>query len=432
MKPNANMALSNDEHSMIFSNHFGIHFLPKGQGSTPTNDYGLIFTCTVQMTSAFVLAMAGMVLPMPFYFLCWACVVAIILCRVVTVIIFLMAVIKGRYMNAFYRSSFFFWGWWPFWLLITTVGATILGAEIGGYVWKDCLGPYFELKKLQKYSGINPDHVPGSRIQDAGLVDFTNLAEMDRAKGGCYLSKGNTYCIAPIVNGGEVQYGLAGTPRTGSFDYFAVGTNCCPCPNRDFQCGEWNNPIASGGIRSLDIESRPYYKLALDDWEASYQKKAKNPIFFEWVQDAEWKWKGMWNQALHIGCLSIACGFSIALSIAFLLDKFLQILWQNDIVSPRACFAPPGGYDSLVELLLPKMYYRYQQEQAEIAAMPVSAEWKPQRGPGSGGDDKQVAQEYGANENSMTGQMYGSFMTPPGAQLGSTGPPPFSTAGLGY
>lgn len=430
MKPSANMALSNDEHSMIFSNHFPVAFAPKGQGSAPTNDYNLILTCTVQIASAFLFAMFGMLLPAPWGYLCWAGVFLILFFRVATILVFLMAVVKGRYMHEFYRSSFFFWGWWPMWLFITTAAATVIGYLIGSHVETNFLGPYFELKKLQKYSDINPEHVPGERIQDAGLVDFTNFVEMDRAKGGCYMNKGNTYCIAPIVNGGEVKYGMEGMPRTGSFDYFAVGVNCCPCPNRDFQCGEWRNPIASGGIRSLDVKARPFFQLALDDWQASYQKTAKNPMFFEWVQDAEWTWKGMWNRSLHIVLLSTACTISIALSIGFLLDKFLQILWQQDIVAPRSCFAPAYGLDGVTELLLPKMFYRYQQEQQQIASMPVSVEWKPQRGPGSAGDDSKVAQQYGATE-SMTNKALEAFMTPPGADVGSVRMPG-SNYGLGY
>lgn len=397
MKPKAaNMALTTDEHSMIFSHHFGIAFRPTGQGSAPSNDYGMILTATVQISSAFLLAMAASCLSFPLSLFCWVAVGLILFFRFITFVLFLMAAFGGKYLKEFYRSSLFFWGWWPVFLLVSTAGAAVCGQQIGSYIETTCLGPYFELKKLQAYKGINPDYIPGSRIQDAGLVDFTEFVELDRAKGGCYMAQGNTYCVSPIVNGGEVKYGLAGSPRSGSYDYFAVGVNCCACPNRDFKCGEWNNPIASGGLRSLDEKSRPFFKLALDDWQASYQKTARNPMFFEWVQDAEWAWKGLWNRALHVGCLAAACGVSIALSVGFFLDKILQMLWQRDIVAPRSCFAPAHGFDRWTELLLPKMYYRYVQEQQEIAAMPVTAEWKPQRGPGSAKEDAQVAKHYGA------------------------------------
>lgn len=426
---NKNMALTNDEHSMIFSNHFGIHFAPKGQGSTPSNDYNQILTCAVQISSAFLFTVAACILPAPFNILCWACLACILICRVITVVLFLLAVVKNKYLHEFYRSSLFFWGWWPMWLLVTVSGATAVGFLTGSYLWNDCLGPYFELKKLQKYKDINPEHIPGSRLQDAGLVDFTNFVEMDRSKGGCYMNQGNTYCLAPIVNGGEVKYGMQGTPRTGSFDYFAVGINCCSCPNRDFQCGDWRNPIASGGIRSLDARARPFYQLALDDWQASYQKSSKSPLFFEWVQDAEWAWKGMWNRALNVGVMAASCGVAVAISLAFMLDKILQMLWHKDIVAPRACFAPAYGTDALAQVFLPKMYYRQQQEQQEIASMPVKAEWKAERGPGTNAEDGVIGgQGYGA-AGMLGSAMFDAAMAPPGADFRSS---PVANYGVGY
>jgi len=403
MKPNTNMALSNDEHAMIFSHNFSIAFAPKGQGSAPSNDYDQILFCAVQMTGAFLFSMLGMILPMPWNVICFAFVFCILFFRLLTILVFFAAVLKGRYTNKFYRSALYFWGWWPMWIMVTTLGAAVLGYSLGDWLWKSNLGPYFNLKKYQKYTDINPEHVPGERIQDAGLVEFTQFAEMDRSKGGCYMHKGDTYCVAPIVNGGQVSYGMSGLPRTGSYDFFAVGVNCCPCPNRDFQCGAWDNPIASGGLRSLDEKSRPFFRLALDDWQASYKKTAKNPLFFEWVQDAEWSWKGMWNRALYVGCMAAACGVSLAITVAFLLDKLLQILWLHEIVAPRSCFAPVYGLDGLTQLLLPKMYYRYQQEQQEIAKMPLGEDWKPQRGPGA--EDNNLKQDYGAM-NSLPGQAF--------------------------
>jgi len=411
--------LTNDEHSLIFSNHFGIHFLPKGTGSAAKNDYNLILTCAIQLSFAFFFALVACILPFPWSLVCWICVGLILFFRLITVVVFFYAVLAGRYTKRFYWSSIVFWGWWPMTLFLFSVTATILGALIGDYLWSTCWGPYYELKKLQEYKDINPGNIPGVRIQDAGLVTFTDFVEMDRSKGGCFMNKGNTYCVAPIVNGGEVKYGLSGTPRTGAYDYFAVGINCCTCPNRDFQCGDWRNPLANGGIRSLDYKSRPYYSLALDDWKSSYGKNVKNPLFFEWVQGPEWVWKGMWNRGLQIFWLSVAAAVSMGLSIGFLLDKVLQVLWQNDIVAPRACFAPAPFCEDVTQLLLPKMFYRYQQEQADIAAMPVSAEWKAQRGPGSAGDDKRLAEDYGAmNPNALTRGALQSVLAPPGAPTG--------------
>lgn len=314
-------------------------------------------------------------------------------------------------------------------MLVFCFASTFLGYVTGSLLWANYLHPYIELKHLQMYRDINPAHVPGVRLQDAGLVDFQNFVGIDRGKGGCFLNRGDTYCVAPIVWDGtsapQVHYDLQGMPQTGSFDYFAVGKNCCPCPNRDFQCGDWDNPLAYGGVRSLDVESRPYYKLALENWQASYGKTARTPIFFDWVQGPEWVWKGLWNRFFQLGWLAAAAAVSFGLSIGFLLDKILQVLWQHDIITPRATFAPAPFWEFLTMLLLPKMFFRYNQEQAEIAAMPISAEWHAERGPGSVAEDKKVAQQYGGTgtSNMMMRGAIGSMIAPPGAPMGSVAAP---------
>jgi len=415
--------LTNDEYSMVFSNHFGLHFRGKGKSSAPENDYALILTCAIQCSFAFIFSMLACIAPFPLTLLCGICVVLILFFRVLTTGVFFWAVIAGRYTRRFYATSVVFWGWWPCWLLLLSFTSTVLGLLIGNYFWSQLLGPYYELKGLQMYKDINPHNIPGERVQDAGLVDFTQFVEPDRNKGGCFMDKGNTYCISPIVLNGEVTNGLASAPRTGSYDYFAVGINCCSCPNRDFQCGDWRNPLADGGIRSLDHKSRPQYNLALDDWRASYGKTAKHPLFFEWVQGPEWVWKGMWNRFLQLFWLSVAAAFSIGLSIGFLLDKFQQVLWAHDVITPRAVFAPGPGAEYLTLLLLPKMFLRYNEEQGEIADMPVGDEWREQRGPGSAGDDKALAQEYGAMSggNRMAMGAMNSVLAPPGSTMGGGG-----------
>jgi len=386
--------LTNDEYSMIFSNHFGIGFKPAGKDPY-SNDYALIFSTACQVSSAFIFAMAACMVSAPYSVFCWAVVACMIISRVVTFSVFLMAVLRGRYYKSFYQSSVMYWGWWPTWLLVFGLAGVFLGATTGSWLWSTALGPFYELQKLQKYRDINPEAVPGERIVDAGLVDFTPFVEMDRAKGGCFMNAGNTYCVAPIVNGGEVKYGTAGVPQTGSYDYFAVGINCCSCPNRDFQCGEWQNPLANSGIRSLDTKSRPYYQLALDDWQASYGKSAKHPMFFDWVQNAEFKWKEMYAKAISKCFMALAAAVSCAMILGFLLDKLLQTLGQWDYVSARVPLAPAPGLEVMTEVLLPKMFYRYMQEQTEIAAMPVSAEWKAQRGEDQK-EDNELAGQYGA------------------------------------
>lgn len=411
--------LSHDEYSLVYTNHFPVRF-QKGGAKTQT-DYSLMlgFGCLAFFCCLF--ALGACLLPWLFAVLCFAILFCIIFHRLLTLVVFAAAVILGQYTKKFYRSSVIWFGWWPFWLCVVSVLAAAVGYLTGKYLWSDFLGPYYEYKRLQMYRGINPNVIPGERIQDSGLVDFTSNAQIDRSKGGCFMDRGDTYCIAPIVDGGVVQYDLQGIPRTGSYDYFAVGINCCSCPNHDFQCGEWKNPFARGGMRSLDYKARPFYKLALGDWEAAYQKASKQPLFFDWVEQPEYVWKKMWNQTLYVSIYALAFALAIGITIGLVVDKMLQLLWYNEIVVPRACIAPAPGMTLITAALLPRMYADYQDEQMSIACMPVSAEWKPLEDP-NGKDEQRKRFGYAATQearNELEADVVQSIMAPPGAD--STG-----------
>merc|ERR1740130_1896233 len=136
---------------MIFSNHFGIGFKSPNTGK--------------------VCAMLGCMLQFPFSLLCWLCVGCILFFRALTVVLFAWTVVRGKYLRNFYASSIMFWGYWPISLFCCCIAATVLGAVTGDYLWNTALNPYLELKKLQRYTDVNPAVVPGVRIQDAGLVD---------------------------------------------------------------------------------------------------------------------------------------------------------------------------------------------------------------------------------------------------------------------
>lgn len=382
------MALSNDEYCMIVSNHFAIGTLAKkGAGMNhAVNDWGNIWAITWTMTGIFTLAMLSMVLPMVLMLACLLLVLAIVGLRLFIFVLYLLAVVHGKYLKPFYRSSIIFWGFWPALGLALSIAAVGPGILVGEWLWTTCLDPYFQLKELQMYRDVNPHLVSGRRLQDAGMIDFVTSprTEIDRAKGGCFMNSGHTYCVAPIVKNGVVRSDLVDMPASGSYDYFAVGVDCCTCPNKDFKCGEWENPYASGAFRSLDYRSRPFYKLALDDWIDSYGKPVKNPIFLDWVEEPEWKWKRMWNTALYVGTLAVISALAASLTIGFLLDKVLQVLWSKDVVAPRVGLAPAVGCSGLTQVFLPRMFFYYQDEQEQLAAMPVgTTEYRSTPGPGS-------------------------------------------------
>lgn len=53
----------------------------------------------------------------------------------------------------------------------------------------------------------------------------------------------------------------------------------------NFHCDHFNNPHANGGYRLMTDNDRPFYRLAVQQAEATYKIRAVHPLFFEWAID---------------------------------------------------------------------------------------------------------------------------------------------------
>jgi len=211
--------------------------------------------------------------------------------------------------NKWHEPMWFKYAW------LSTAIAIIGGVMFGYYNYYYVMFNYYAMQDLKTYPGVDVGLERGQNLMDAGRVYFAHGNHVDPNK-AWHFKHGTTYCVAPIVGGG--------LPNTGSYDFWAVGKDCCSISASDFRCGDFTVPNARSGLRVLSMEERPYYRLAVQQAETAYGILASHPIFFEWTVDPlfelnEWNKKGLNNWLLaccvHFGfCIITACcaayGFS--------------------------------------------------------------------------------------------------------------------------
>jgi len=165
--------------------------------------------------------------------------------------------------------------YWYLFLAFTMLVAYCFALFLGFTNWWNNTLPYLDLQNLSAHPAVDTATMTGRQLMDVGRVTFTKGTKLDirRAIG---FKNVDRYCVAPI------------TPSTGeleSYDFWAVGLNCCSGAANDFHCGEYSNPNARGGLRLMRADQRAFYRLAVQQAEAMYNIKARHPLFFYWMQD---------------------------------------------------------------------------------------------------------------------------------------------------
>jgi len=166
----------------------------------------------------------------------------------------------------------------PMWYTFSTLSffvAACLACVFGDMNYWMNMQPYYDVDNLNTYPSINPAHEKGQQMMDAGRVYFADGTVLDQMKAMAFKNL-DLYCVAPIVNGDN---------QLASYDFWAVGINCCSGVSSDFRCGEFNNPHARSGLRLMRDDQRPFFRLAVQQAEAAYNLKATHPLFFYWMQD---------------------------------------------------------------------------------------------------------------------------------------------------
>jgi len=164
---------------------------------------------------------------------------------------------------------------WLCFLFLTMLLAWVLAVLVGESAFESSAKPYYLMQNLNTYTDVYTNRLRGTQIMDAGVVMFANGTFLDIKKSMGFRSNG-LYCVAPIV------YGNA---TLATYDFWAVGKDCCSGYMPDFHCRDFSNPRARGGLRLVTEDDRPYYRLAVQQAEATYNINSVHPLFFEWVSD---------------------------------------------------------------------------------------------------------------------------------------------------
>lgn len=152
--------------------------------------------------------------------------------------------------------------------------ATALAAVLGDTVFWKYTNMYYDYSALNTYVGVDPGKQPGQMVMDAGRAYFSKGTSLDQKKAMGF-KHGDVYCVVPISNSCD---------KLRTYDYWAVGVNCCSNPGV-FSCGDHQNAKVRSAIRSMDLEHHPYFHLAVQQAEAAYGITASHPVFFHWTQD---------------------------------------------------------------------------------------------------------------------------------------------------
>lgn len=232
--------------------------------------------------------------------------------------------------------------------IVVAVGcwvAVLLALFLGERNYRWHMVSYYSYQDLAAYTNIDPSDDRGQTYMDAGQVYFNEASYVAADEFVDYRS-GATYCVAPIMSQDALSNSIESAKELKQtfphfVDFWAVGMNCCDQATGTFTCGEVADKSARSGLRLLRDDVRPFYALAVQEWEAKWCPdndntaaghaqaqplacpRAGHPLFFHWVVDPLLAVDNFYEESKSLfglqTVLFVVCNFVVALFLFWFL-----------------------------------------------------------------------------------------------------------------
>mmetsp|Transcript_39523 Transcript_39523/g.92972 ORF Transcript_39523/g.92972 Transcript_39523/m.92972 type:complete len:327 (+) Transcript_39523:126-1106(+) len=202
---------------------------------------------------------------------------------------------------------------WMSFMTASMVLATAVGFGFGFANYRQNMAHYADYMNLASYTGVDPSRAEGGAYLDAGAIVFNNETTIDYAR-SIGFKDDRMYCVAPIT---------AGNYKLASYDFWAVGVDCCSGFPGGFGCFDDSrhldgHPVRSGRRFMEPIDYQRYFRLAVNQAEVEFGFSSKHPVFFYWEQDPQNVIQSYWWNGFHWCCIGIALYLVFQFAIALL------------------------------------------------------------------------------------------------------------------
>lgn len=192
---------------------------------------------------------------------------------------------------------------WHHFVFMTALVACFLGTALGylNLSWNSIR--YYDYISLRKAVDVDPGVWRGLQALDVGEIDFAKGTYVDKKMHSLW-HKTKTYCVAPMTYGNNT--------KLASYDFWAVGMDCCSAQADDFSCGQsefYQSSKGPAGLRVMDEAEIQGYMLAVEQASAAYNIQAQKPIFLYMMKSPYSKIKTYFEDAKTVAIVSFVCYF---------------------------------------------------------------------------------------------------------------------------